>query len=355
MLRTVSSQCLNRPCRNNLKSKIGLTNKNPKRVGLFALLIALTMCAAAALAQQPNKIPRLGYLSPGSLASGSLNREPFLRGLRALGYVEGKNILIEYRYAEGKPERVAELAEELVRLKVDVLMVGGGTSTVLRAKKVVTSVPVVFALVSDPVGDGIVASLARPGGNLTGLSSGSEDLVGKRLELLKETIPKLSRVAVVLDPTDPANVDSFKEIETVARPMGVQLQALEVRRSAELESAFRSATKAKADGVLILPTAVLTPLLKRIADLAISNRLPTMFATSQYMDAGGLMSYGPDHSDLSRRAAIYVDKILKGAKPADLPVERPMKFELFINLKTAKQIGLTIPPNVLARADKVIR
>jgi len=325
--------------------------KNFFGLTLSAVLFALNFSVEA---QQAPKIPRLGYLSPGSL-SGSLNLEPFLQGLRALGYVEGKNILIEYRYADGKPERLAELAEELVRLKVDVLMVGGGTSTVLRVKKVVTTVPIVFALVSDPVGDGVVASLAHPGGNLTGLSSGSEDLVGKRLELLKETIPKLSRVAVLVDPTDPANVDSFKEIEAVAKPMSVQLQALEVGRSADLESAFRSAIRAKADGALILPTAVLAPLRKRIADLAISNRLPTMFATSQYMDAGGLMSYGPDHSDLSRRAATYVDKILKGRKPADLPVEQPMKFEFVINLKTAKALGLTISPNVLARADKIIR
>jgi ABC-type uncharacterized transport system substrate-binding protein len=325
-------------------------NKKLFRIALW-VVFAFNFTAEA---QQPKKIPRIGYLSPSS-TSGSLNREPFLQGLRALGYVEGKNILIEYRYADGKPERVAELAEELVRLRVDVLMVGGGTSTVLRVKKVTSSVPIVFALVSDPVGDGIVTSLARPGGNLTGLSSASEDLVGKRLELLKETIPKLSHVAVLLDPSDPANNDSFKEIEAAAKPMGVQLQLLGVRRADELESAIRSAIKAKAGGILILPTAVLTPLLKRIAELAISKRLPTMFATSQYMAAPGLMSYGPDHSDLARRAATYVDKILKGAKPADLPVEQPTKFELVINLKTAKQIGLTIPPNVLARADRVIK
>jgi ABC-type uncharacterized transport system substrate-binding protein len=326
--------------------------KNVIRLTLCAMLFALSYPASA---QQAKKVPRIGYLSPGSLATVSLNLEPFLQGLRALGYVEGKNVLIEYRYADGKPGRVSELAEELVRLKVDVLMVGGGTSTVLRVKKVVTNVPVVFALVSDPVGDGVVASLARPGGNLTGLSSASEDLVGKRLELLKETIPKLSRAAVMLDPTDPANIDSFKETEGVARPMSVQLQKLAVRSAAELESAIRSAVNAKAGAILILPTSILTPLRKRIAELAISERLPTMFATSQYMDARGLLSYGPDHSDLSRRAATYVDKILKGAKPADLPVEQPMKFEFVINLKTAKQIGLTIPANVLARADRVIK
>jgi putative ABC transport system substrate-binding protein len=319
---------------------------------LSALLVAL--CLPAVAQRSAGTVPRIGYLSSG-LRSNDRNREPFLQGLRALGYVEGKNILIEYRHAEGKPERVAQLAEELVRLKIDVLVVTAGGGTVRRIKKVTDAVPTVFMLVSDPVGEGLVASLARPGGNLTGMSSVSEDLVGKRLELFKETIPRLSRVAVLLDPTDPSNISSFKEIETTAKSMGVQLQSLEVQRADEFESAIRSATQAKAGGILILPTALLTAHRKRIGELAINNRLPTMFATSQYMDSGGLMSYGPDHSDLSRRAATYVDKILKGAKPSELPVERPMKFELFINLKTAKQIGLTIPPNVLARADKVIR
>jgi ABC-type uncharacterized transport system substrate-binding protein len=322
-----------------------------KIVSLQLAVVFLATFSVGEAQQQAGKVPRIGYLSPGA-DSGSLNRQPFLQGPRNLGYVEGKNILIEYRYAEGKAERIAQLAEELVRLKVDVLMVGGGTSTVLRVKTVTSTVPIVFALVSDPVGDGVVASLARPGGNLTGLSSASEDLVGKRLDLLKETIPKLTRVSVLLDSNDPANVDSFKEIETAGRPMRIQLQAHEVRQP---EEAIKSATKANAGAVLILPTSLLVPLRKRIAQLAVQSRLPTMFPTSQYMDSGGLMSYGPDHADLSRRAATYVDKILKGAKPADLPVERPMKFELFINLKTAKQIGLTIPPNVLARADRVIK
>jgi ABC-type uncharacterized transport system substrate-binding protein len=320
-------------------------------VTLFTLFFAL---CASAVAQPAERIPRIGYLSSG-LRSNDLNREPFLQRLGALGYVEGKNILIEYRHAEGKPERVAQLVEELVRLKVDVLVVTAGGGTVRRIKKATDAIPTVLRLVSDPVGEGLVASLARPGGNLTGMSSVSEDLVGKRLALLKETIPKLSRVAVLLDPSDPSNVSSFKEIETTAKPMGVQVQALEVQRADEFESAIRSAAQTRAGGILILPTALLTAHRKQIGELAMSNRLPSMFATSQYMDSGGLMSYGPDHSDLSRRAATYVDKILKGAKPADLPVERPMKFELCINLKTAKQIRLTIPPNVLARADKVIR
>ena len=266
-----------------------------------------------------------------------------------------KNILIEYRSAEGKPDRLPALATELVRLKVDVLVVSGGGSTVLRVKKETNSVPIIFTLVSDPVGEGLVASLAHPGGNLTGLSSVSQDLVGKRLELLKETIPKLSRVAVLLDPNDPGNVAQFKEIEAVARSMRIQLQVLEVRSYDEIESAIRLATTAKAGAVLVEPTAVLNNQYKRISELAMSDRLPTMFPTSQLMNAGGLISYGPDYSDLSRRAAIYVDKILKGRKPAELPVEQPTKFEFVINLKTAKQIGLTIPPNVLSRADRVIR
>lgn len=324
---------------------------------LVGLLASISLAPASLVeAQQPKKIPRLGYISPTStVSSNSLNRESFLQGLRALGYVEGTNILIEYRNAEGKPERVAKLAEELVRLNMDVLMVGGGTSTVLRVKKVVTSVPVVFALVSDPVGDGVVASLARPGGNLTGLSSASKELVGKRLELLKETIPKLSRVGVLFDPNDPSNIASYKEIEAAAKPMGINLRGLEVRRPDELENAIRLAAKDNVNGVLVMATALLNTQYKRISELAMSNHQPTMFPSSQLMNAGGLMSYGPDYSDLSRRAATYVDKILKGAKPADLPVERPMKFELFINLKTAKQIGVTIPPNVLVRADKVIK
>jgi putative ABC transport system substrate-binding protein len=320
-------------------------------LALSAMLFALSFPAEA---QQAGKIPRIGYLTGGSL-SNTPSREAFLQGLRALGYAEGKNILIEYRSAEGKPDRLPALATELVRLKVDVLVVSGGGSTVLRVKKETNSVPIIFTLVSDPVGEGLVASLAHPGGNLTGLSSVSQDLVGKRLELLKETIPKLSRVAVLLDPNDPGNVAQLKEIEAVARSMRIQLQVLEVRSYDEIESAIRLATTAKAGAVLVEPTAVLNNQYKRISELAMSDRLPTMFPTSQLMNAGGLISYGPDYSDLSRRAAIYVDKILKGRKPAELPVEQPTKFELVINLKTAKQIGITIPPNVLVRADKVIR
>jgi ABC-type uncharacterized transport system substrate-binding protein len=333
----------------NRKSKI----QNRKWAGLFAIALTFAFAGDVAQAQQPKKIPRIGYLSPGIL-SDSYSREVFQQGLRGLGHVEGKNILIEYRYAEGKLERLPELAEELVRLKVDVF-VTIGTPPSQAAKTATTTIPIVMALISDPVGAGLVASLAPPGGNVTGLSTVSRDLSGKRLELLKETLPKVSRVAVLYDPNDPAKIVEFKETEVAARPLGVQLQSLEVRNLDEFEAAFKAATKAKAGSALVLPTALLNTHRKRIAELAAINRLPTMWASSQLMDAGGLMSYGPDYGDLYRRAATYVDKILKGAKPADLPVEQPRQFEPVINLKTAKQIGLTIPPSVLARAGKVIR
>jgi len=319
------------------------------------LLIAVLLSAVplAEAQQQAGKVPRIGYLSPVVL-SDLYSREAFEQGLRGLGYVIGKNILIEYRYSEGKVERLPELAEELVRLKVDVF-VTIGTPAAQAAKTATTTIPIVMGLTSDPVGAGLVASLARPGGNVTGLSTVSLDLSGKRLELLKETIPKVSRIAVLYDPNDPAKIVEFKETEVAARPLGVQLQSLEVRSLDEFEAAFKGAIRAKVGSVLVLPTGLSNSHRKRIAELAAKNRLPTMWATSQLMDAGGLMSYGPDYGDLYRRAATYVDKILKGRKPAELPVEQPTKFEFIINLKTAKQIGLTIPPNVLARADRVIR
>jgi putative ABC transport system substrate-binding protein len=329
--------------------------KNIMTAKILIWLQATSFLATFSLAdaQQPVKVPRIGNLSPGS-SYASPNREAFRQGLRDLGYVEGKNILIEYRYAEGKSDRLRGLAAELVRLKVDVIVTTGGQAS-RAAKATTTTIPIVFTLVSDPVGEGLVASLARPGGNLTGLSSVSQDLSGKRLELLKEAIPKVSRVAVLYDPNDPAKIAEFKEIEVNARPLGVQLQSLEVRSPDEFESAFKTAIRAKAAALLVLPTSILITHRKRIAELATKNRLPAMFAYSQDVDAGGLMSYGPDFADLNRRAATYVDKILKGTKPADLPVEQPIKFHLGINLKAAKQIGLTIPPNVLARADRVMR
>lgn len=323
-----------------------------KKVFCLALVAMLFALSFSAEAQQPGKIRRIGFLGTGS--AGGIYFEAFRQGLRELGYIEGQNIAIEYRYAEGKLERLSDLAAELVRLKMDVI-VTAGTGGALPVKKATNTIPIVFTIVSDPIGAGLVASLARPGGNLTGLSSFSQDLSGKRLELLKEAIPNPSRVAVLYDPNDPSKVAEFKEIEVAARSLGVQLQALEVRGPGEFESAFKAATRVKAAALLVLPTTVTVTHRKPIAELATKSRLPTMWAESGLMDAGGLMSYGPSYADLYRRAATYVDKILKGAKPADLPVEQPMKFEFVINLKTAKQIGLTIPPNVLARADRVIK
>ena len=321
-----------------------------KKILLIALAALLLACADLADAQQQAKIPRLGYLTGGD----SSPNEAFVKGLRDIGYFEGKNIAIEVRNADGTMDRLPHLATELVRLKVNVIVAVGGQAT-LPAKHATSTIPIVFTLVSDPVGAGLVTSLARPGGNLTGLSSVSTDLSGKRLELLKEAIPKVSRVAVLYDPTDRSKIAEVKEIKGDARSLGVQLQALEVQRLDQFENAFKTASRAKVSAILVLPTSILNSNRQRIAELATKHRLPTMLATSQHMDAGALMSYGPDYADLYRRAAVYVDKILKGASPADLPVEQPTKFEFVINLKAAKQIGLTIPPNVLARADKVIR
>jgi putative ABC transport system substrate-binding protein len=314
---------------------------------LFALCVPVW-------AQQPTKVPRIGYLSPGTSARPPASFEAFRRGLHDLGYVEGKNIVIKHLFAEGKHDQLPRLAAELVNLKVDLMVVVGGQAAE-AARQATNSIPIVFTLVNDPIEAGLVASLARPGGNITGLSSVSQDLSGKRLELLKEAIPKASRVAVMYDPGDPAKIVEFKETQTAAALLRVQLQALEVRSPDEFDSAFKAATRAKAGALLVLPTSILISNQKQIAELAVKNRLPTMFAYGQLMEAGGLMSYGPDYTDLNRRAASYVDKILKGSKPADLPVEQPMKFEFVINLKTAKLIGVTIPQSVLYRADRVIK
>jgi putative ABC transport system substrate-binding protein len=321
-------------------------NRKIVSLELCALLFALCGITEA----QQAKIPRVGYLTGGD----SSPNEAFVQGLRDLDYFDGKNIVIEVRNADGTIDRLPHLAAQLVSLKVNVIVAVGGQAT-LPAKHATSTIPIVFTLVSDPVGAGLVTSLAQPGGNLTGLSSVSTDLSGKRLELLNEAIPKLSRVAVLYDPTDRSKIAEVKEIKRDAQSLGVQLQALEVRHLDEFENAFKTASRVKASAILVLPTSILNSNRKRIADLATKTRLPTMLATSQHMDAGALMSYGPDYADLYRRAAVYVDKILKGAKPAELPVEQPTKFELVINLKTAKQIGLSIPPNVLARADKVIK
>jgi len=282
--------------------------------------------------------------------------DSFRQRLRELGYVEGQDIAIEYRSAEGKLDRLPDLAVELVGLKVDVLVSAGGNSATGALKQATTLIPIVMTFGSDPVAAGFVISLARPGGNVTGLTSITGELSGKRLELLTETILKPSRVAVLYDPGDPAKIAEFKEIQVAARALGVQIQSLEVRSPQEFESAFKSATIWKSNALMVLLTVITGgPNHKQIAELATKNRLPTMFTESERIETGGLMSYGPNYADSFRRAAVFVDKILKGAKPADLPVEQPTKFEFVINLKTAKALNLTIPQSVLFRADKVIK
>jgi putative ABC transport system substrate-binding protein len=334
----------------NLKSKI----QNLKWGGIVAIVVTFAMCGAVAEAQQPTKVPRIAYLSASTASSQTPRTEAFRQGLRELGYAEGKSIVIEYRWAEGKFDRLPDLATELVRLKVDVIVTAGGTST-RAVKEATVTIPIVMAFGDDPVGSGFVASLARPGGNITGLATLAPELSGKRLELLKETVPRLSRVAVFGTSTRPGNAQSLKEVELAAGALKVKLQYLDVLSPKDIETAFQAASKERADALLVLEAPLFLSHRTRIADLAVNSRLPAMYPQSDYMDAGGLMFYGPSITDLFRRAATYVDKILKGAKPADLPVEQPIKFELVINLKAAKQIGLTIPPNVLARADKVIK
>ena len=283
-----------------------------------------------------------------------MRTEAFLQGLRELGHVEGKNVVIEYRFAEGKLDRLALLVAELVGLKAAVI-VTGGTGSTRSANEATNSVPIVMTQDPDPVGNGFVASLARPGGNITGLSTLSPELSGKRLELLKEIVPKLSRVAVLGTSTNASNAQSLRETELAAGALAVKLQYLDVRGPKDIETAFRAASKERADAVLLLGGPVLASQRAQFADLAVKSRLPTIYWRSDIVEGGGLMSYAVSFTDLDRRAATYVDKILKGAKPADLPVEQPKKFEFIVNLKAAKQIGLTIPPNLLARADRVIR
>jgi putative tryptophan/tyrosine transport system substrate-binding protein len=325
------------------------------RNGLACLLIIILLGAGAIVkAQQPAKIPRIGFLSPTFPSTNPARREAFRQGLRELGYVEEKNIVIEWRSAEGKRDRLPALAAELVRLKVDVIVTAGPGST--RASKEATSViPIVMGQDSDPVGNGFVASLARPGGNITGLATLAPEIGGKRLELLKEIVPKLSRVVVLGTSTSPGSAQQLKEVERAAGALGVKLQYLDVLDPKDIETAFREAGKGRAEAVLTLGSSILLSHRAQLADLPVKNRLPAIYAQPEYVEAGGLMTYGVSITDLFRRAATYVDKILKGRKPADLPVEQPIKFELIINLKAAKQIGLTIPPNVLARADKVIK
>lgn len=320
----------------------------------ICLLVAVFLPAVSGAQQQTKKAPQIGILAQSSSYFLSSQLEAFRQGLRELGYVEGKNIVIEHRHAEGKLDRLPALAGELVRLKVDVI-VAASTPAALAAKNATKEIPIVFETIGDPVVSGVVASLARPGGNITGITMGGAELYGKRLELLKETIPKLSRAAILLNPTSKAAQLNLKETQAAAQALKLQIQSLEVRSPAEIEPAFDAATRAKTGAMMITQSAPITTYSKRIVELAAKHRLPLIYPQREWPDRGGLMSYGANVEDSYRQLASYVDRILKGAKPAELPVQRSTKLELVINLKAAKQIGLTIPPNVLARADRVIK
>jgi ABC-type uncharacterized transport system substrate-binding protein len=330
---------------------------NKRKLGsltLWAMLFALCQSAGA---QQPKKVPRIGYLSAYDAATDSARFEAVRLALRELNYIEGQNIAIEYRYAEGKPDRYPELAAELVRLKVDIIVVSGGAASVRPTKNATKTIPIVMAGQGiDPVEAGIVESLARPGGNVTGITLLTRELSGKQLELLKEAVPKLARVAVLYDPAVLGNVIRVKEVfPGAARALKLTVQPWEVRNADDFDRVFAALNKQRPDGLYVLPGPQMNLNEKRIVGLALKSRLPSMYSRREAVDAGGLMYYGADVADSYRRVAYFVDRILKGAKPGDLPVEQPTKFELVINLKTAKEIGLTIPPEVLARATKLIK
>jgi putative tryptophan/tyrosine transport system substrate-binding protein len=323
-------------------------NQRISALALGALLFAL--CSPVE-AQQPTKIARIGYLSPGDPVSRVYRIEAFRQGLKELGYIEGKNIIIEYRFAEARSERLPELARDLVRLKVDIIFAGGGPATE-AAKNATQMIPIVTSS-QDPVRSGLVAGLPRPGGNITGLANLTSELVGKRLELLKEVIPQLSRVAVLWTPSTPEST-TWRRTEVAAQSLGVQLQAAEVRERDDLEPAFTAIKRERAEALFMIRSPIVNDLAKRIANLAANSRLPAIYDEKRFPQLGGLMSYGTDLADVDRRAAIYIDKILKGAKPADLPIERPTKFELVINLGTAKALGVKIPAHLLMEAERVI-
>jgi ABC-type uncharacterized transport system substrate-binding protein len=327
------------------------------RILCLSLTIAMVVAGAEVEGQQPKKIPRIGYLSPGDATSESTRIEAIRQALREIGYIEGQNIAMEYRYADGKPNRAPELAAELVRLRVDIIWTTGGAPGIRAAKNATKTIPIVMTGPGlDPVGAGLVESLARPGGNVTGLTNISRELGGKRLELLKEAVPKLARVGVIYDPTNPGSLREAKEVLPVAaHALVLSLRSWEVRTADAFEKVFEAVNNERLQGLYVPAGGLLTANQNRVAGFALKRRLPSVYNNREAVDAGGLISYGADPADGYRRVAYYVDKILKGANPAELPIEQPTKFELVINLKTAKQIGVTIPQKVLARADRVIR
>ena len=330
---------------------------NRKLVGLFAVVVAFALFGAVAHAQQAGKVPRIGFLDGGTAASGAVLVKAFLQDLSKLGWIEGKNFTIEYRFGENKGrERVSELAGDLVRLKVDLIVVSW-TGSALAAKSATTTIPIVMTNAGDPVGDGLVASLARPGGNVTGFSTLATELNTKRLEILKDAVPKLVRVGLLRTPGSGVSIEGqMKELRPVALDLKLKLEEIETQADAKsLETAFQTAKQKQVGAIMTTANTRFFAERKRIVGLAGKHRLPAIYWLKEFVDEGGLMSYGVDYDDVYRRAAVYVDKILKGAKPADLPVQQATKFEFVINLKAAKQIGLTIPPDLLARANKVIR
>jgi putative tryptophan/tyrosine transport system substrate-binding protein len=329
-----------------------------KKAAVPSILVAVVLLALGVIAeaQQPKKVSRIGYLVSSDSITESSRSEGIRQALRDLGYVEGKNIAFEYRYAEGKLDRFPELAAELVRLKVDVIVVTGGNTLIRAAKNATKTIPIVMVgSAPDPVEAGFVESLARPGGNVTGLALLVNELAGKRLELLKEAVPKLARVAVLHDPTLPPNLLELKGVQAAAPALGLTIQPWEVRGMDDFDKVFAVQNKQRPDGVYVIAGRLVTSNRKQIVGFTLKSRLPSVYPQREYIDAGGLIYYGANIADSYRRVGYFVDRILKGAKPADLPVEQPTKFELVINLKAAKQIGLTIPPNVLARADKIIK
>jgi putative ABC transport system substrate-binding protein len=330
-----------------------------KNARLPSILIAVVLLAVGAIAdaQQPKKVPRIGYLSAVDPATDSTRSDPIRLALRELGYIAGQNIAVEYRYAGGKRDRFSELAAELVRLKVDIIVVSGGDLLIQQVMNATKTIPIVMVGQGlDPVEAGLVESLARPGGNVTGLTLLSRELGGKRLELFKEAVPKVARVAVLYEPANTTGAREVKEdLPVTARALKLTIQPREVRAADDFERGFAALNKERPDGLYVLGGPLMLANLERIVGFALKSRFPSMYYSKEAVDVGGLMYYGADLADSYRRVAYYVDRILKGAKPADLPVEQPKKFELVINLKTAKEIGVTIPPNVLARADKVIK